>query len=91
MNILASLTENVTTFTSILKPLQHKCHFLCRPAYSESLFSLFAVWLFCHCNLLWGENNEWDMYVSDFVFVLLKKFWKLNTKRLSLCNTVPHF
>lgn len=29
-------------------------------------------------------------YVCD-LFVLLKKFWKLNTKRLSLCNTVPHF
>lgn len=81
MNVLASLTENVTTFNLILKPLQHKCHFLCRPAYSESLFSLFAVWLFFHCNLLWGENNEWDMYVSDFVFCFIKEVLEIKHKK----------
>lgn len=84
MNILASLTENVTTFTSILKPLQHKCHFLCRPAYSESLFSLFAVWLFCHCNLLWGETMSgicmcliFVCFIKDVLGIKHKKAFSL--------------
>lgn len=81
MNILASLTENVTKSTLILKPLQHKCHFLCRPAYSETLFSLFAVWLFCHCNLLWGENNDWDMYVSEICVCFIKEVLEIKHKK----------
>lgn len=56
--------------------------------------SLCSVYLQCGCFVIviYCGEKQWVGYVCVwFLFVLLKKFWELNTKRLSLCNTVPHF